>query len=226
MMPRFKHPVDFPVNDLLKYMDKLFDAVDTIQIFRILGGEPFLYKDISAIIKRVLDEPKVKTSDIVTNGIIIPDPEILSMLKDTKVTIQISYYGKYSRNADKIKALCDEAGVKCVIRYPDKKTWHDAGDLHFRGRSEKELTAQMKRCGNICRNFQNGKLYFCPRASFGTKLGVPDNPNNFVDLTEDTDRNTLRRQIFELNQRKFIDACNFCDEGTDKCVPVPVAEQL
>lgn len=55
---------------------------------------------------------------------------------------------------------------------------------------------------------------------------MPDNPNDFVDLTGDTDPKTIKRQIFELNQRRFIAACNYCDEGTGAVSSVPVAEQL
>ncbi len=226
-MPYFKKPVDFPAEDLLTYMDRLLDAIDAVQIFRILGGEPFLYKDIALIIEKALSSPKIKTIDIVTNGTIIPSQKVIDLMKNNpRIKIQISYYGEISRNADKIKSLCDENGVNCEIRYPDKKTWSYAGDLKNRGRSREELVKQLKKCGNICRNFHNGKLYFCPRASFGSKLGMPESPNDFVDMTHDVDRKTLRQQIFELNQRKFIAACNYCDEGTENFVPVPVAEQL
>ena len=79
---------------------------------------------------------------------------------------------------------------------------------------------------NDKRNFLDGRLYFCPRASFGSKLGMPDDPNDFVDLRAENDRETLRRKIFELNQRRYIAACNYCDEGTGEAKTVPVAEQM
>ncbi len=55
---------------------------------------------------------------------------------------------------------------------------------------------------------------------------MPDDPNDFVDVRNETDRKTLRRKIFELNQSKYIAACNYCDEGTGMVQSVPVAEQL
>lgn len=66
-MPYFDYPRDYDVADLLKYMDRLFDCVDTIQIFRILGGEPFIYKDLDPIIRKAIDCSKVRTVDVVTN---------------------------------------------------------------------------------------------------------------------------------------------------------------
>ena len=90
----------------------------------------------------------------------------------------------------------------------------------------KEIKRQMKHCGNICRNFHNGKLYFCPRASFGTKLGIPDNEKDFVDLAGTATREELRKKIYELNQKKYLVACNYCNEGTKDAVMIPVAEQV
>ncbi|MCM1038714.1 MAG: radical SAM protein [Ruminococcus sp.] len=226
LMPYFKNPIDYKVEDLLGYIDRLFECVDAIQIFRILGGEPFLYKDLGSIIKKVLECPKVKTVDIVTNGTIIPDENILSIMKDSKLTVQVSDYGKYSRNKIELKAMCDRVGVKCVIRSEKEKGWFDAGNLENRGRDVHGMKKQMKHCGNICRSFHNGRLYFCPRASFGTKLGIPDHRKDYVDFNECYSRKQLRQKIYELNQKKYLTACNYCDEGTDKFIPIPVAEQL
>lgn len=52
MMTKFEHPVDYDLEKLLTYMDRLFKVVDGIQIFRILGGEPFIYKNLALVIKK------------------------------------------------------------------------------------------------------------------------------------------------------------------------------
>ncbi len=226
MMPYFEKPVEFSVEDNLKYMRKLFDTVDAIQIFRILGGEPFLYKNLKPIIQEALQCSKVRTVEIVTNGTLVPPKELHEVLKNPKLKIQISDYGELSRNRDAIKELCDKEGINCVIRGSNEKNWFDPGDLHFRGRNKKELRKQFKHCGEICRNLHDGKLYFCPRAAFGTKLGIPDVEADFVDFVNIDDRKKLRNAVYKLNQRKSLLACNYCDEGTKDYLPIPVAEQL
>lgn len=226
MMPYFENPVDFELDKTLKYMDKLFDSVDAIQIFRILGGEPFLYADLKMVVQHAIDCPKVKTVEIVTNGTLVPRQDIIETLKNPKLKVQISDYGDLSRNKENIKKLCDENEITCVLRGSDEKNWFDPGDLHFRGRSKKELKKQFKHCGEICRNLHDGKLYFCPRAAFGTKLGIPDVESEYVDFTKEKSREEIRKDIYELNQRKYLLACNYCDEGTEDYVPIPVAEQL
>ena len=227
MMPYFKAPVDFDVEDSLRYMRKLFDAVDAIQIFRILGGEPFLYGNLQPIIQEALACTKVRNVEIVTNGTIVPPQELLDVLRNPKLKVQISDYGNLSRKRDEIKELCDINGINCVIRGSDEKNWFDPGDLHFRGRNKKELRKQFRKCGEICRNLHDGRLYFCPRAAFGTKLGIPDVESEYVDFTNIAiDRKSLRDQIYRLNQRKSLLACNYCNEGTEEYVPIPVAEQI
>ncbi len=226
MMPYFEHPKDYKVNDLLTYMDRLFECVDTIQIFRILGGEPFVYRDLDSIIIKALSCPKVRTVDVVTNGTLIPSEKVLAAMKNNKLTVQISDYGDISYKKNELLKICEENGIKCVIRSMADKNWFSAGDLHFRGKVAKELKIQLKKCGGICRSFQNGKLYFCPRASFGALLGIPDPKKEFVDFTKSGDVKELRRQIFELNQRKAFLACNYCDEGTDNYKPIPPALQI
>lgn len=226
MMPYFEHPKDYDVNELLKYMDRLFECVDTIQIFRILGGEPFVYKDLNLIIEKALSSKKVRTVDIVTNGTIVPTDRILDSMRTGKVTVQISDYGDISFKKKELLNACNSRGIKCVIRSMADKNWFTAGDLHFRGKIARDLKAQLKKCAGICRSFQNGKLYFCPRASFGTLLGIPDPAKDYVDFTKECDKQTLRQQIYELNQRKGFLACNYCDEGTDKYMPIPPAEQI
>ena len=39
-------------------------------------------------------------------------------------------------------------------------------------------------------------------------------------------KDELRKQIFELNQRKGFLACNYCDEGTDCYTSIPPAQQI
>lgn len=226
MMPYFDKPVDFDVADSIKYMEKLFDAVDFIQIFRVLGGEPFLYKDLATIVNKAIDCDKVKTVEIVTNGTLLPSEELLQSIKNKKLKIQISDYGKLSRKKSELMDACDSVGIKCVIRGSDEKNWFDPGNLVFRGRNKKELKKQFRRCGEICRNLHDGKLFFCPRAAFGTKLGIPEKTDEFVDFRVDKERKELRNEIFELNQKKYLVACNYCNEGTDEYVPIPVAEQM
>ncbi len=226
MMPYFEHPIDYKAEDLLKYMDRLINSVDSIQILRILGGEPFVYKDLDLIISKALSSNKIKTVDIVTNGTLIPSKKIVDIMKNSKLTVQISDYGNISTNKEQLKQLCEKNEIKCVIRSMNDKNWFNAGNLRFRGRTGKEISRQLKKCAGICRSFQNGKLYFCPRASFGTLLGIPDVISDYVDFTVEQDKKIYRDQLYKINQRKGFLACNYCDEGTSDFSVITPAIQI
>ena len=185
-----------------------------------------MYRDLAPIIEKAATNKCCKTVEIVSNGTIIPPQEVLDVMKHPKVKIQISDYGALSRKKDELKAICDHQGIECVIRGSDEKNWFDAGDLHFRGRNQKEIRKQFRHCGEICRSFLDGKLYYCQRASFGTKLSIPDNESEYVDFTKNVNRKELREEINKLNHRKWLIACNYCSVGTEEYVPIPVAEQV
>ncbi len=119
---------------------------------------------------------------LLMNGTLVPSDTILNAMKSAKLTVQISDYGEISYKKRELQKVCEENGIKCVLRSMADKNWFSAGNLHFRGRIAKDIKTQLKRCGGICRNFQNGRLYFCPRASFGTLLGIPDPEKDYVDF--------------------------------------------
>ncbi len=93
-------------------------------------------------------------------------------MKNPRLIFQISHYGKYSRRAEEIKAICDKAGVKCVVRYPQDKTWSYFGDLHFRGRTEKELRRQLRHCASkYLPEFPRREIVLLPEGFFRQQVG-------------------------------------------------------
>ena len=70
---------------------------------RVLGGEPFLNKDLDKIINKLLKSNKIQRIEVVTNGTIIPNnKELLNILSNSRVNISISKYpySKYSAFPD------------------------------------------------------------------------------------------------------------------------------
>ena len=77
----------------------------------------------------------------------------------------------------------------------------------------------------MCRNIQDGRLYYCPRASFGSFLGISGRNNDSVDLLNGSIED-IRKSIFLLNQKRMIVACDFCNMGTDDMEFIDVAKQI
>lgn len=102
LMPYFKSPKDSDLNNMLSNLDIILEHVDSITELRILGGEPFLFRKISEVLKYALLQKKIPNIVIYTNGTIVPRAETLEHLINDKIILEITDYGKLSRNFDKL----------------------------------------------------------------------------------------------------------------------------
>lgn len=228
LMPYFKCPENRTLEDLQKEMDKLLECVDSINEVVVLGGEPFLHPDINQVLSYLVGLNKVKSVVIFTNGTIVPKrEEVIKVLKNKKIQILISDYGKVSRNKDKLLQLSRERGFSCKINFIP--LWASFGKLHRRNRNESQLIKQFRSCDIPCRTYFEGKFHYCERSAMGTALGyIPSTDDDYVDIINGNySRDEVRKRIIDLSYAKsYIEACRYCDKGTLACVEVPIAEQL
>lgn len=224
LMQYYNKPYDVDFEVIKKSIEKLTNAVDKIQIFRILGGEPFLYPYLDEMLKILISCQKIKVIGIPTNGTILPPKEVISLLKNSKVRLDISDYGV--RDIDNVLQMCRREGVRHSIT--KDKVWEDRGDMVHRGRTEKELDLQMQQCNQPCRNILNGKMFRCPRASHGDDLGIIKTPSDeLVDLLVEKPVAKLREEIAAVYYRKkYVEACNYCDMGTKNLKKIPAGMQV
>lgn len=83
----------YPLGDLKANIAKVLSAVDEITSLQVQGGEPFLYKELDALLDYLIAQKKIKSIVIATNGTIIPSWSILPYLQNKKVEVRISDYG-------------------------------------------------------------------------------------------------------------------------------------
>ena len=223
LMYRYHKPYNVDREIIIKSIDKLFACADRVETFRILGGEPFCNPELKYILNRIPTE-KTKNIVIVTNGTIVPtDNALLGILKVKNIMVEISDYGKYSFNKEKLINTLIENNIKYQVE--SHKVWYDYGDIVKYDRSKKDLERQFLYCNINCKSILNGKLYYCPRSAHGTDLNILKN-ENYVDLINNNDK-TNRKEIKKLMfTNKSLDACKYCKYATKECGIVDVAEQL
>ena len=208
--------------EIIDAMDNLLKCVDYIEELHILGGEPFLNKDIYKILQYVIAEKRIKNITVVTNGTLIPSQEIIELLREKRCEIFISNYGSYSSKIDDVSRLCSIRGVRCKVL--NNSQWYQSGGVESRHRTENELKKQYSRCKEFCRSLLNGRLFICPRSAHGTDLGIVNDSN--VNLLELTSRRSKRKELLELENLNYILMCNYCNEGTDEYVPIQRGVQI
>ena len=225
LIPCYKKPKDYDINILTKSINTFLKCINKIVYVRVLGGEPFLSKNLNKVLRTLLKSNKIQRIEIVTNGTIIPkEQEVIKKLKDKRVIVCISQYPIV--NYQKLVTFLKTNNINYRI---DKMTyWMNYGDIKKRNKTKKELQKQFAKCNHVCKSLINGQFHLCPRSSHGTDLKIiQNNKKDYVDLLDTTlTLEDKKEKLQLLLKKKYIEACNYCDYGTKKSKKIPVAEQI
>ena len=225
LIPCYKKPSDYDLDLLKKSIKSFLECINNIVYIRVLGGEPFLSKNLYDVIKLLLNSNKIQRIEVVTNGTIIPtDKKLIDILKNRRIIVCISEYPfvKYSKLVDSLK----EHDI--IYRIDKMNFWMDYGKPVKGNKTTKELTRQFTICNHVCKSLVNGQFHLCPRSSHGTDLGIiKDNEDDYLDLLDSSmSLEEKKSRLNKLLKKKYIMACDYCDFGTSKSKKIPVAEQL
>ena len=225
LIPCYNKPSDIDLDILIKSINNFLEIIENIVYIRILGGEPFLSKNICEVIEILLKSKKIQRIEVVTNGTIIPnDKRLLKLLKNKKIRISISKYPNVN-----IEKLIDKLKENNIFYKIDKITyWMDYGEVKKKNRNQKDLLKQYKRCNHICKSMLKGEIHICPRSSHGKDLGIiPVSEEDYLNILDDNMSNIEKKNKFnELLNKKLITACDYCDFETNNSKKIEVAKQI
>lgn len=207
------------VNDV----HKLCQTVKGINRLRILGGEPLMHPDLKEILLGILQNENIKSIQIVTNGTMLLDKDLLNIMrKERRVSVDISYYGKVSRNYENLIRQLRSHRIKYCSNI--NLEWTAQGDISYRNRSKKELEEILRVCRSDCINVLDGDIHLCPRSSSGHDLGIFEaDKADHINLRTCKSKRLLKADLYALLNKKSIVACNYCDyhlrDVLKTCVP-------
>lgn len=217
LMQYYHKPKDIGLEKNIKAIERICDAADYIMYFHVLGGEPFLYKELAEVLKYMETRAEIGEIVIFTNGTVMPAADVVPVLKNRKICVVISSYGELSKKADDLKKLLSDNHVKYIM-YGEEFFWESYGDMSCRGRGHKELKKQFAQCSTLCRSVYNGRLHYCPRSGHASDLGVvTPKPGDYINLlnpSESIDHLRKRLMRFFYHKKDYISACNYCNKGT------------
>lgn len=223
----YQHPQDFDLQKYKSSFDLLLENLDCIAELRILGGEPFMNRDMGKLIEWYGGSDKIRNISVYTNGTILPDEDILKALQCGKIKVHISDYKINEERIRKLTPVLDECHIGYFVREYD--AWQDAGGVECRN-----YTLEQKKhifSGCFERNgftFLKGRLYRCPRAAHAANLrAMPDIQEDYVDLTDyHGTGEELRRQLRNLQERTWLEGCNYCGGPDNHTQSIPAARQI
>ena len=207
LMQYFHSPINISYEEIIHDLKNLLKNVDYIHEIRLIGGEPFMNKNIYKIIEHISNFPKIAKIVVYTNAT-IPIKETnyeIKILKNPKVVFCVTDYGSLSKNTRKVVSTLDKFNIAYRLHLPEN--WTDSGTIFDYKRSVPELEDLFdKCCGKNLLTLTGGKIYRCPFAASADRLeAVPKDERNGVNINSNS--RDIKRYISEI---KYLPACNYC----------------
>lgn len=234
-IPYFKEKSNISLDTLKIDADILFSKVDRVNKFKVLGGEGLVYPYLCEYLKYVCDKYRnqVGTIRIGTNGTIYPSEELLKICREYQIIVDISDYriaiGDRSKLED-IKKTCEYNHVLVDVKRTGEQ-WLDLGFPYNlpSERNEQQLKNHFFKCAMFCRNFHEGKLYFCCSNFAAIKAGLfEENENDYFDFTRDFTKKQLLEYELGFSNLGHTTFCKVCRGCSNEVNPfhVEVARQI
>jgi len=188
-----------------------------IFMIRLMGGEPFLNKDLERYIEVVREHFEHSDVHIVTNGLLFLgiEQKILDAIISNHIIVDISDYEPNRKLKSKIIKFAEENGVHIswVLNTREENSFSKSLSIN-------ELQNDVNPCENSmsCINIYKGKYAKCPQLMFLPKF----NEYFHVDLPSDGiydlyDKN-LTAEKFICNISKSEKLCRYCDMVNPKWI--------
>ncbi len=214
--------------EVIQDLNKVLESVSYIREILLIGGEVFLYSELSDILDYCKEQKKIGKIILTTNGTIIPDTYILNSLKHSKVILRISgYNNEVSPQRENLFKVINSYGIQC--QNLDGMIWYDIGKNNFRNRSDEQLYEVFQSCGMstcVCMN-NKGEIFFCSRQMAAKETDFYPTPyeEEYI-MVRELSIEQLRLKWKQFYTIPFISTCNYCDGITSKSKPILTAIQI
>ncbi|WP_415399210.1 radical SAM protein [Synechococcus sp. W4D4] len=224
LMQYYQKPKSADIDTLIDASRRVLEAVDYVYEWRILGGEPLIFKNLPKYLNFLSSFSNIKSILIFTNGTILPNESCLEAIKTSGSVLDISNYNTHSRRINELIHLCEENDILYSVKDP---IWSDSGRIHkHKGESLDQLQEKFFNCcTKDVLTLLHGKLYHCPFSA--NLINLDSTYFNAGDvLSVDASSSNLRSEISSFYTSKtYLNACNYCN-GRDYTVPlIPTAVQ-
>lgn len=210
LMQYYEKPINYNKEDIFLYIDRVCELFDLIFELKIIGGEPFVNKDIYDIIDYASSKSNIICVGIWSNATIPINEEKFSKVDKSKLYFNITDYNQLSRNLTQNLNLLEKYQVNSMVKRIDM--WMDCSEIKFIERTEIELENVYNCC--CVKNYitiVDGKFFLCPFvANIYNLKAMPENDIEYIDILKDN-KDEIRKNIKDdLYLKKYINACKYC----------------
>jgi organic radical activating enzyme len=218
-IPFYKSHTEDTAQYLLEDISHLLDTVSRIFFIRLMGGEPFLHKELHTILDELVKSAKIDWIEVVTNGTITPNKQAMQSLAHEKVSVCVSgYSATIVQQAEKTVETLRENGIR--TQYKHMPYWVDYGSTEKRNYSRTMLRKVFTSCpSSACFIYRNKRIHACPRSMSATDLGlIPDYQTDYLDVINEGECG-FKSWSKRLEYNGYIMACDHCNGSFGSKIP-------
>ena len=157
----------YEIDEFKKDIGRLAKLYQNIKLFRLLGGEPLLLKNLNEYIQAVRKHFLQSELIIVTNGILLDglDDEHIEYFRDNQVEIYVSVYPNISTEERVLENIAQLKEKQVKINYYKANYFCVNQCYSMRQLSEEKIQRIYERCRKVvdCTNIYKGRIYACPK---------------------------------------------------------------
>ena len=229
LMPCYEAPRDSDPGELIHAFDTLLQG-RVFDHINIEGGEPFLWDPLPELLSYLNGRGEVMRIFVLTNGTILPAPDLSEALRLPKVAVRVSDYGD-GAGLDVLRGWLQERQIAYRVY---QQRWYELQAYHrapLQGQTFRNVIDGCSRLeGSSARYLTDGRLFNCPEQANLHKLGVfRSEEDEYVDLRgENTAALQSRISAFLDPERRsgIPRLCRHCGGRGFQGTEVPPAEQL
>lgn len=217
-------------------LDTLLKAVDYIDYFGFVGGEPLLAPELAKMIEYANSKRKLHHVFLATNCTILPDIHLLKAMKNKKFAVQISDYRsvKFKNGTvvkyDEFKKLLTDNNIQ--FSHPqedrDRMNFISMPELYPDNQDEGKLKNVFDKCwGQYCNMLCDGILTQCTLSIYITRnLKLSDGiKKELVNIREKQSSRKLADKLISFYAKPYSQFCHYC-HGDNIQYGLPVGEQI
>lgn len=230
-MPFYKAPKDRSLKAVMEDFDCYFCLVTYVDYINLLGGEPFLYKQLPDVIEYLCDKygDRIGRIEIFTNGTIVPDRELLYLIKKNSIHLGISDYTRIVPYNNKLNEFIKEIeSIGITYRRERYEEWLDFGfpDNSFVLSEGDSLEKHFDECWEEFRGLYDRKYYYCHLNTSAIRAGLfREDSNDYFELLSDASKRELLEYDLGYCEKGYNTFCSVCKGCQSKDV-IKAAEQI
>lgn len=241
-VPYLNNKLERSNDEIIKGAESFFGIVDNVDYLFVTGGEPLLHKDLPDLLEKIFSEfsDRFQKMQLITNGTIVPNEELLTVLKKYRYKVHRVLVDDYGRDLSKripeITAVLDENDIPYSVRdYCSENAycggWVDMGDMYKELHTLEEAQKIYEKCSvpgwGFCSVIADDIWYPCDQVFRRLDLGQKVDPNDYIDLTDKTLTVEQQREKFQrIFDKTCLETCKYCSGLCKDSIRIKPAEQL